>query len=346
MTRLMIDKILPGEIAHFYEPKAGNTIFSTANRFWGACGHVEFSFTIPVSFEQRMKSFTRLMRRLTRTDKSNAVFNAARDGIVILYQGLVYFYDLKTEKLKETSKLLQCRNVLHGGICVIDEGIYFGEYGSNPTRAKVPVWGSVDDGRSWFLAYEFPEQSIRHIHGIYADPYSTSLWVPTGDFKGECYLCEVPNGNWSKLVCHGDGMQQWRSVSLLFEPDKIVWGMDSQLEISCAVVFDRKTKQITIAQSFPGPVWYKKRFLDGSAILQTSVEIGPGSLSDDVQIFYSDNLSEWSPIGQFKKDSLPKQYFKFGVVAFADGKQNSDDFVLFGEAIKGLDGKIAKAHIR
>jgi hypothetical protein len=33
------------------------------------------------------------------------------------------------------------------------------------------------------------------------------------------------------------------------------------------------------------------------------------------------------------------RYFKFGVLAFADGPQSSKEFVLFGEALKGLDGR-------
>ena len=39
------------------------------------------------------------------------------------------------------------------------------------------------------------------------------------------------------------------------------------------------------------------------------------------------------------------RYFKFGVVAFADGPQNSDDFVLFGEALQGMDGRVIRASI-
>jgi len=39
------------------------------------------------------------------------------------------------------------------------------------------------------------------------------------------------------------------------------------------------------------------------------------------------------------------RFFKFGVVSFADGTQTSDDFVLFGEGLVGMDGKAVIASI-
>lgn len=343
--KLIIDEILKGEIAHHYEPLTGDRLFSSANVFWGTCKGKSFWFRIPINYAARMKALTRLSRRLTRTDKSTAVFNIEREGIVIQYLGGMYFYDIGTGVLTRSASLLQCRNVLHCSMAVTANGIFFGEYGANPTRNKVPVWVSKDDGRSWAITYEFPERSIKHVHGIYTDPYSNALWIPTGDFDNECFLFEVPDFDFSKLIKHGNGLQEWRPVGLFFDPNRIVWGMDSQLQTSYLQVFDRHSREISQGQGFPGPVWYQKRFADGSAVLQTTVEIGPGSKSEDAHIFFSDNLTDWIKIGGFRKDLLPKRLFKFGVIAFAEGEQTKDDFVMFGEALKGLDGKIVKARI-
>lgn len=80
--------------------------------------------------------------------------------------------------------------------------------------------------------------------------------------------------------------------------------------------------------------------------MQTSVEIGDEVKSKDSIIFYSNNLVDWEEVYRFKKDFLPMPFFKFGVIAFADGKQSKDDFVLFGEALSFLDGVAIKASIK
>jgi hypothetical protein len=51
----------------------------------------------------------------------------------------------------------------------------------------------------------------------------------------------------------------------------------------------------------------------------------------------SDNR-HWAEVAAFHKDAMPMRYFKFGVIAFADGAQCSDRFAMFGEALKGFDG--------
>jgi hypothetical protein len=171
---------------------------------------------------------------------------------------------------------------------------------------------------------------------VYFDRFTEKLWIPTGDFAGECFLVEADQ-NFSEVKYHGNGMQQWRPVSLFFEKDHIVWGMDSQLETSTMQIFDRNSESLTCGQAFPGPVWYSKQ-LDGLSLLQTTCEIGPGVHSDSAHLFVSSDNRHWAEVAAFHKDAMPMRYFKFGVIAFADGAQCSDRFAMFGEALKGFDG--------
>lgn len=334
------------EIAHYYDTRTGDRIISTAGRFSASLGGVSHAFEVPSPTASRALSSFRLSRRALRLDKSNAVFNLAKDGIVVLRGGSFYFYDLKSGSLRQTGHLKQCRNVLHGGIAVTGHGLYAGEYGRNKAREAVPVWRSMDDGRSWQICYEFPAGSIKHVHGVFADPNSDSLWLPTGDFAGECYLAEAKDPGFAAVTMHGDGSQRWRAVTLLFEPDRIICPMDSQLETSHLQVFDRASGRLTEHGAFPGPVWYGKRFQDGTALLQTTVEIGAGVKSRDCHLYHSEDLQEWTSIAQFRKDAWPMRYFKFGVMAFAAGAQTSDDFLLFAEALEGLDGQTWRARIK
>ena len=207
------------------------------------------------------------------------------------------------------------------------------------------MWASFNDGRNWKIIYNFPSKSIKHIHGIYNDPFENNLWITTGDSNGECYLFKVPNKKFSNIIQYGDGTQKWRAVSLLFKKNYIIWGMDSPLQSSNLQIFNRKTNKLKKGCSFPGPVWYSKTFSDKSAILQTSVEIGDGVKSNYSSLFYSKDLISWSEICKFKKDIFPKKLFKFGVIAFSDGMQTSKDFLFSAEGLEKIDGKVFSGNI-
>jgi hypothetical protein len=344
---LQISERLEVDNVHYYDSSTGDLITSTSSLVDAVFEGQTHRFLLPIpGFVRRLANPLRLARRLVRSDKSNVVVNAARDGLVILYLGCMYFYDLKSRNLSETGRMRQCRNVLHGGVAVTDKGLYFGEYGTNASRDAVPVWRSVDDGRSWKVIYEFSAGTIKHIHGIYPDPYSTSLWIPTGDFKNECYVVEVKDPDFNDVVFYGDGEQEWRSVSMMFEKTRILWAMDTQLGTAYLQVFDRQSGTITQGRAFPGPVWYTKLLTDGITLLQSTVEQGSGLTSDCAHLYASRDLENWTDLLQFKKDILPEGLFKYGVIAFAEGPQSSKNFMIFGEALKRFDGLALRVSIR
>ena len=336
---------LKPEICHFYESFNQNIILSRSNKFYLNINKNEFVFTIPLQWYFFIFSKFRILRRLFRLDKSNVVLNSKKNGVVIIYQKYIYFYCLKKKKLNIASKLKNHRNVLHNSIAVSKNGIFFGEYGPNRYKTKVPVWASFNDGRNWKIIYNFPSKSIKHIHGIYNDPFENNLWITTGDSNGECYLFKVPNKKFSNIIQYGDGTQKWRAVSLLFKKNYIIWGMDSPLQSSNLQIFNRKTNKLKKGCSFPGPVWYSKTFSDKSAILQTSVEIGDGVKSNYSSLFYSKDLISWSEICKFKKDIFPKKLYKFGVIAFSDVMQTSKDFLFSAEGLEKIDGKVFSGNI-
>ncbi|MCS6857338.1 MAG: hypothetical protein NZM37_06475 [Sandaracinaceae bacterium] len=342
---LRVHEVIDAEIAHHYDPGSGTILLSRAHRFWGKIRGRSFAFSLPASRLHPIFASTRLLRRLTRTDKSSAVFNAEGDGIVVIYRGVVFFYDLKKERLSEAACLWRSRNVLHCGIAVTRAGIFFGEYDANPRREEVPIWASYDDGRSFQSIYVFPPHHIRHVHGIYADPFSPSLWITSGDLEGECYLFEASDKGFHSLTRHGDGSQRWRTVALLFEPDALIWIMDSQFQVPHLQRWKRGQSSLEEGQAFPGPVWYIKRFLDGSAVAQTTVELGPGCTSRSAHLWVSHNLWDWQMIASYEKDPWPMPWFKFGVIAFAEGPQPPDDFLIHGEALRHLDGKVLRVGI-
>jgi hypothetical protein len=336
---------LEPELAHFYSSKKNDIILSQCNKFYLHLNNKEYFFTINLKWYLIFFAEFRILRRLLRLDKSNVVLNFNKNGVIIIYQKYIYFYCLKEKKLNLVSKLKNHRNVLHNAIAVTKNGIFFGEYGPNKYKKKIPVWCSYNDGRNWKIIYNFPGGLIKHIHGIYNDPFKNNLWITTGDSNGECYLFKVPNKKFDNIIRYGDGSQKWRAVSLLFKKNHVIWGMDSPLQTSNLQIFNTKTKKLKKGCSFPGPVWYSKVFSDHSAILQTSVEIGDGVKSNYSSLFYSKDLINWYEIYKFKKDIFPKKLFKFGVIAFSEGIQSSKDFLFSAEGLKKIDGKVFSGKI-
>ena len=95
--------------------------------------------------------------------------------------------------------------------------LFFGEYFGNPDRAEVHVYGS-DDGRSWEVAHTFPAGSIRHVHGVHADPYRGGVWVLTGDDDQESGLY-WSDDDLATLEPVVSGTQRARAVAVLPRPE-------------------------------------------------------------------------------------------------------------------------------
>jgi len=265
---------------------------------------------------------------------------------VIIRQGEVFRFDQSSGQMRHVLNLENCRNVLHQSIAVIDETtLYFGEYGSNVARASVPIHRSVDAGRTWDTVFRFEAGQVAHVHGCYFDPFEEKIWVFTGDFERECHvLCA--DRTFQDVEWIGDGSQTYRACNAFFEPDAVHWIMDSQLQDSYHIRLDRKTRTIERKQMFPGPVWYIKRLLDGYYLAATVQEVGPGVKDQYAHLMVSRDLEHWEDVHCFSHDGLPKRLFKFGVIGFADGQQDSRSFYLFAEALRGLDGQTALCEIR
>ncbi len=302
-----------------------------------------YSVKLPGDGWKSIFSGFRLLRRFLRLDKCNIV--PVANGFVAIRQGNVYHYNKENNKLTVTLSLKNCRNVLHQSIAIINgTELFFGEYGSNPERKTVSVYRSIDCGQTWREVYQFKANSIKHIHGCFYDPIEDKIWTMTGDFKNECQMI-CSNRDFTDLEFIGDSNQQYRACNAFFEKDAIHWVMDSQLQDSFHIRLDRKTRKMEIKQLFMGPVWYIKRLQDGYYLAATTQEIGAGVKDEFAHLMISKDLETWQNLYKFKHDKLPKKYFKFGIIGFADGKQTSDDFYLFFEAIKGFDGKTIRCKI-
>jgi len=345
--KLVIDKILDSEIIHHCD--FNTKITSKCNKIKIEHGGKIKTAVLPLSAFKKLTGIFRLARRLMRTDKS-VFYPVYKDNkleaVIGVYQQNFYRIDWPSITVKMTGKFKQGRVPLHQSICRTENGNFFlGEYSPNKENLCVPVWKSEDKGNSWKIVFEFPRQQARHIHGCFWDPFEKKVWVCTGDFEGECNII-CADEDFKHVERLGDGTQSWRTCHLVFRENYIFWGMDSPLSQSYICRLDRKTRSLEKIYELPGPIWYAKELDDGWILFASAVELGPFVRGNHACMFASKDGLSWNEIYKAEKDHWPMMLFKGGVIAFASGKQDSSNFYLFAEALKGIDGKVLECRIQ
>lgn len=282
-------------------------------------------------------SFTRPTTRAMRADKCNLYRNRA--GYLLgIRAGQVY--RLNAQEQLEQLFGIQGDSVLHGSISEDQEGwLYFGEYFMNPGRGPVAIWRLTPDLMSWEEAYRFESGTIRHVHGVYRDPYDAeALWVPVGDDDGECFFY-LTTDRFRSVERLGAGSQRWRAVRLFFTPEHVCWLTDSQLEQNVACRMDRHTGEVEVGQNLEAPAWYGRRTQEGLYIAFTTVEPGPAVKRDTAAVLVSSDAFHWQEIYSFTKDFWrPMKLFKYGVISCPSGPVEAACLPVSGEGLVGLDG--------
>lgn len=134
--------------------------------------------------------------------------------------------------------------------------IFFGEYWRNPDNEEVKLWRSIDDGKSWETYKTFEAGHIRHIHAVQHDPHTGKVWVTTGDSSRESQVGYLDASG--EYIVVGSGSQKWRTVSLLFTPAYVLWGMDGYDREGNFYIWrwDRTTGETELLQSIDSHAYY------------------------------------------------------------------------------------------
>lgn len=208
-------------------------------------------------------------------------------------------------------------------ICESEGSFYYGEYRSNSQRSNVHVWQWQPGNPRWSKVWTFT--SIRHIHGIFNDPYSGAIWVTTGDDDSEAGIW-CTNDGFNSLQHIAGGTQQYRVIQLIFTKDYIYFGSDAPNEENHIYRYDRQSKQIEQLANVNGSVFYGCK-VGGSLFLSTAVEPSLVNKHPNAEVWRTDNGSNWYPFLEFKKDYLPMRYFQYGQVFFPAGP--GDENILY-----------------
>ncbi len=291
----------------------------------------------PKAYPRDLFAFSRPTARAMRADKANLYVNQA-GALLGIRAGVVYAMNddgslIPMFRIKGDS-------VLHGGICEDLSGwTYFGEYFMNPGRDEVHIYRLDPGVQAWEIAHTFPAGEIRHIHGVYRDPFDPqALWVTTGDAQGECYLYQTRD-RFKTIERIGQGTQRWRAVRLFFTRQYVCWITDSQLEQNYSCRWDRTTGELECGQSMEAPAWYGTTTTEGYHFAFTTVEPGPAVQRDTAGIFVSQDAFTWQEVFKFKKDTWrPMKLFKYGVINCPSGTMSNQALYISGEGLEKLDG--------
>lgn len=218
-----------------------------------------------------------------------------------------------------------------------DQRLLFGEYGSLQDT-EVRIYVSDDGGRSFAVGYCFPRGDIRHVHNIVYDPYREHYWILVGDFGHQPGI-----GALSKNLDHIEwlqrGSQRVRAVGLLVEPDRLLYGTDSDRERNFIVSMEKNTGRVTTIREVEGSSLFAARF-GAVRLVSTCVEPNPACRSRQATLYASSDGDTWSAVMSVRKDFYHMVYFQFGTLVLPISRWHDSCGIVSGQAVRGMDAQM------
>lgn len=210
-------------------------------------------------------------------------------------------------------------------VCAADHRFFYGEYRSNKKRNAVSIFELAWPYITWSRVLSI--DGVRHIHGIFFDEYEDCFWITTGDFDRESriYKCDKDFSNLKVIV---SGSQQVRAITLLFEKEYVYFGSDTPDEKNHIYSLSRKDNLIKPLQQVEGSVFYGCKS-DSHLFFSTAVEPSKVNKNRNVEIWSSQNGTEWLLVKSYHKDLLSMRYFQYGQARiFVNDNENSNEIII------------------
>lgn len=270
---------------------------------------------LPLTSLQRLASLDRRTRRLWR---------AAVHHVTPLDDGALVVFGFRAIYRVEPDGRCAAAAAFRGSrpLCVCaDRGVvYYGEYRANPERSPVSVWASTDGGAAWTPAHRF--ERVRHVHGVFSDPYGGTLWVTTGDADSESAIWRTGD-RFATVEQVAGGGQQTRVVQLVFTPRHVYFGSDAPGAVNHLYRLRRADGRIERLREIDGPVYHGCR-VGGRLFFSTACEPATLPTTRDVSVWSSADGEHWERFAVFRKDRWPTPLFQHGQVLFPGGPGPAD----------------------
>jgi len=246
--------------------------------------------------------------------------------VVVFAYKKIYVFDENAKEVNE-SPIVGSKPL---SVCCSDGKLYYGEYCSNRERKEIRIFCSENSGIDWEVAWEF--SSVRHVHGVFVDPYDNSIWVTTGDSNDEAAIWRTDDGfkTLDKILT---GSQQVRAVHLLFDEQFVYYGSDAPAEENYIYRMCKSTFEIQKLTEVGNSVFFACKVGD-NLFFSTAVEPSEVNLSKHSEIWHSRTGQDWSKVCSFKKDRLSMKYFQYGQISFPNGNGDNENLWFTPNALK------------
>lgn len=265
------------------------------------------------------RACSRLHARLMRSGV-HCVKVLKQERFLVVAKGAVSVYD------KEAKDALGSFSIPRGSrplfICEVAGGeLFWGEYFGNPKRDEVRIYGSGDGARSWQVAYRFKEKTIRHVHGVFHDPYDNRIWITTGDEDHESAIW-VTGDRFKSLEKVLGGTQQSRALQLLFTGDYVYFGTDTPFAKNQICRLDKGSGRVEELQPVEGSIYWGCKV--GKALFfSTAVEPSAVNASVFASIWGSPDGERWTQVARYRKDRWPIKYCQMGQIYLPQGNNTT-----------------------
>lgn len=245
-------KTVRGKI-HFFD--SSRFIYSSGDMLITETGSNVTSIRIPGRWYHRL-AFNISLSRLLRSDQVNLMYDGHSCFAAILRDGCVFKVGIDSGTIVEIGRVNGFRGVMHNAHCFGPDGkIYFGEYIRKASRSGASIYCVDLHEECLTVAVNLPVGYCKHIHCVRYDEFTSTFWVCTGDENSESRILRY-SLDMEFLEEVGGGTQVYRTCELNFSEHKVWWLMDSPLQLSMEIIYDRKTKLVTNGDCMPGPIWY------------------------------------------------------------------------------------------
>lgn len=222
--------------------------------------------------------------------------------------------------------------------CAVDArgNVFFGEYLLNNHRGEIRVYRYEHGSREVNVIYTFPAGSIRHVHGLYYDKFSDSIFCLTGDVRGECRIARTPD-EFRTLETVGEGDESWRAVSILFTKDSLFYGTDAEKRANNIYQVNRRDLSRKNLGEVTGTVFYSKQ-IGGDLFFATTAENAHSQKENAAALWHVGPAGECTGIAKFPKDRWHPTLFQFGTIHFPYANKFDDQLFFHLVGVEGDNG--------
>ena len=267
---------------------------------------------IDAPFWKQAASSIRLAQRFLRFQVTNVIPLANGDLFVTFDKSVGVIRNGKFQALKNLSR--PCR-VLRSACAVNEAGdIFFGEYLANDERGEMRIYKYKAGSDALETIYVFPPKSIKHIHGLYFDEFSKSIFCLTGDDDKECRILRSFD-QFKTIEIIGQGDETWRAVSVLFSEKAFYYGMDAEFRANHIYKVERENFEKKSLGEVSGTVFYSKK-MGADSFFTTTAENAPSQTENVAALWHIGADESLEKVISFKKDRWHPTLFQFGTIHF------------------------------